>query len=129
MGETRVNRNARGRFNIRGKRNLEVDLGSNDHEKFAVVEKDLDPNLPETSSDMVPIQWIAAFGIRHLKVDKTLGDYADVEYVATMDAIPKGSRIFTYYGNAVHEETNFETTGNRTRVVLKIGDPPIGFGP
>ncbi len=127
MGEFRVVRNSRGRFNIRGQRNVEVDLGENDPEQFAVIEKDLEPNLPSTF-DGVPIRWIAAFGVRHIKLDKNLGDYANIKYIVTLDAIPKGSRLFIYYGGEIHERT-FTTKGNRTRVELEIGDPPIGFGP
>lgn len=127
MGESRVARNARGRFNIRGQRNVEVDLGGNDTEKFAVIEKELEPDLPATF-DGIPIQWIAAFGVRHIKLDKTLGDFANIAYIVTLDAIPKGSRLFAYYGGEVHELT-FTTKGNRTRLALEVGDPPIGFGP
>jgi len=126
--EREVARNARGRFSISGKRNVELDLGKNDLTKFAVIEKDMDPGLPG-DFDGVPIQWIAAFGVRVRGKDKKLGGYASIEYTVFIDAIPDDSRLFAYYGKQVVEIKEFSTTGDRTRFKMKVGDPPIGFGP
>lgn len=128
MKETAVSRNARGSFNIPGSRNVELDLGVNDPTLFAVVTKTIDPNLPTTSADGVPIQWIAAFGVRKVNKNKTLGAYANVKYSVMMDALPAGKRLFAFYGGKLHELT-FTTSGAKTRFELEVGDPPIGFGP
>ena len=127
MKEKPVSRNARGHFSISGGRNVEVDLGANDPAQFAVLDKELDPALPKEFNG-ISIQWFAAFGIRHIKADKTLGDYADINYTVTLDALPAGKHLFLYYGGQIHEQA-FETSGTKTRFNLAVGDPPIGFGP
>lgn len=126
--EREVARNASGRYNISGKRNVELDLGSNDPKNFAVIEKDMDP-APPGEFDGVPIQWIAAFGVRKRGKDNKLGDFARIKYTVLIDAIPVGKRLFAYYGGQVVEIKEFSTTGNRTHFELEVGDPPIGFGP
>jgi hypothetical protein len=128
MKETPVDRNAQGRYNIPGGRNVELDLGANDFTKLVVLEKELDPALPKTY-ERINIQWFAAFGIRRLKADKTMGDYADISYTVSIDALPADKRLFAYYGGQIHEITDFNTDKNKTRFTLTVGDPPIGFGP
>ena len=128
MKENPVSRNASGRFNIPGSRNVELDLGTNDPALYVVVTKEIDPNLPAASADGVPIQWFAAFGVRLLNKDKSLGDYANIKYTIIMDALPAGKRLFAYYGGKLHER-KFTTSGTKTRFDLEVGDPPIGFGP
>ena len=93
-----------------------------------VVTKEIAPNLPAASADGVPIQWFAAFGVRLLNKDKSLGDYANIKYTIIMDALPAGKRLFAYYGGKLHER-KFTTSGTKTRFDLEVGDPPIGFGP
>jgi len=127
MKETPVNRNARGKYQVRGRRNIELDLGDHDPALFAVIEKEMETNLP-TSYDGITIEWVNSFGVRHRGRDGKLGGYANVPYTVVMDALPVGKRLFAYYGGQVHEIT-FQTEGNQTRASLAIGDPPIGLGP
>lgn len=127
MKETHIPRNARGRFDIPGKRAVELDLGDNDHTKYIVVQKELDPNLP-TTYDSIKIEWLTAFGVRHRKADGTPGAFANIKYFAFLDALPPGKRLFTYYGGRVHELTP-EAVEGKARVSFTVGDPPVGWGP
>lgn len=127
MRETPINRNARGRFEIPGKRKVELDLGENDHARFIVVQKEIAPDLP-SSYNGINIEWFNSFGVRHRKADGSQGDYADITYTVIMDALPVGKRLFAYYGSEVHE-LRFQTEGKQTRASLSVGDPPIGSGP
>jgi hypothetical protein len=127
MKESHISRNPRGRFDIPGKRAVELDLGDNDHTKYVVVKKELDSSLPETY-DGVKIEWLTAFGVRRKKTDGTPGDYANIKYAVFMDELPSGKRLFTYYGGKVHELSP-KTSAGKTRVDFTVGDPPLGWGP
>ncbi len=127
MSDTPIDRNARGRYEVPGRRNIEIDLGDNDPTQYAVVQKDIDPNIP-TSFNGIQIEWFNTFGIRRRRRGKNLGDYANIPYTIFMDALPAGKRLFAYYGGAIHE-LSFQTEAGQTRASLSVGDPPIGYGP
>ncbi len=120
------------RFKIKGPRNIEMDLGSNDPKKYAVMQKDLNLDLlPKKFSEDVNITWLAAYGVRKINSNGSVGDFADVRYTITLDALPANSRLFYYIEQTktLVEITEFTTNGNRTKFDLTVGDPPIGFGP
>ena len=128
MAQTPIPKNPKGRYPVPGKKIVEVDLGSNDPKKFAVVQKPLDPKLP-TSFEGIKITWFNAFGIRHRKANLTLGDYAEtVSYTIYLEAVPAGKSLFAYYGGQVHK-IKFSIVAGETKATLTVGDPPIGWGP
>jgi hypothetical protein len=129
MAERLANKNARGYYEIRGTKTLEIDLGENDLPDYAVVQKDIPGNI-DTAYGELTVRWVNAFGVRYRNKDtKKLEDFANIQYTVIMDALPAGQRLFAYYGNQIHEVLNFKTEGGKTRFSLGIGDPPIGLAP
>jgi hypothetical protein len=126
---------ANGKFLIsgrdqRGPRNVELDLGANDPGKFIVVTKDLPADIPAHKSGDPDFKydWFACFGIRRKKADGSPGDFANITYNITLDPLPKGKKLFAYYGGQVRSLA-YKTAGGKIKATLKVGDPPIGMGP
>jgi len=129
MPEVPVNPSANRRFVIRGKRAVELDLGSHNLTQYVVVQKDIDPHVPAEWNG-IKIDWFVSFGIRHRKPDNTAGDFANIPYTVILDALQPGQRLFAYYNNTVHELA-FKPVGKsgKIKVSLDVGDPPLGCGP
>jgi hypothetical protein len=128
MAERKVQAAKNGMFSVssRGPK-VELHLGKNDPAKFHVIEKDMPEKLPSEWNG-VKISWFTCFGVRHRRDDGGDGDFADVEYSVQLDELPKGKRLFAYYGGQVHE-LSFTSTDGKTKVNLAVGDPPLGWGP
>jgi hypothetical protein len=122
-----VNKNARGYYLVQGGKDVEIDLGENDTQEYAVVQKEIESGIPSEHNG-IRIEWFNAFGIRRRGRDGSLGDYADIGYTVILEALPPGKHLFAYYGGQVHE-IDFQTEAGFTRASLAVGDPPMGYGP
>jgi len=128
MDQKPIPKNAKGRYTVPGRKNLDVDLEENDPTRFAVVQKDIDPGLP-ASFDDVRIEWFNAFGIRRRKGNLTMAEYADaVQYSIVIPDWPSEKQLFTYYAGHVWKLA-FTWEGTSIRASLDVGDPPVGWGP
>lgn len=108
-------------------RELTVNLGKHDHNKYVVVKKDLPAGLP-TEWDGMQIAWFNNFGIRALKKDGAPGEFADIHYTVILEKDPEETLV--YFDGRTIRELKCKRIGKTNLVwaALDLGDPPVGNG-
>jgi hypothetical protein len=97
---------------------LEIDVD----EKYEAYSKPIPEPTPYQDGVII---WFSAFGVR----DRTLRKDADVTYEVTLQALPKGKRLFVLYGGEPHEITARDAGKGKIKFTLSVGDPPTGAYP
>jgi hypothetical protein len=120
---------ADGKFKIKGKNipnyntEIEVDIGAASAANHEVTDKPI-PN--PTSYDGGTITWFVAFAVK----EKSNGNYADIPYTVTLNALPKGkTKLFAKLPDGIKELDVKVSGSGKIKFELAVGDPPVGWYP